>query len=64
MGFHKDILKLCHYLSRNLFPKRFIERNIKRYLDDKHSDKQKEPSTSELQYIKLPYTGEFSDLAK
>ena len=61
-GFDCDLKKLCHYLSRNLFPERFIERLIKKYLNKKWAENNN--NASEIQYIKLPYIGEFSDIAK
>ncbi len=51
-------------MSRNLFPKRFIERNIKIYLDKKFLGKREEVNTPEIHFFKLPYIGEFSATAK
>ena len=57
-GFHNDIKTLGHYLSRNLFPKRFFETNIKKFLNHKFSDNKKEEEIrSEIRYFRLPYIG-------
>ena len=63
-GFHEDVVKLCHYLSRNLFPRSFVERNVKKYLAKKISGNDKEKNTPEIHFFKLPYIGEFSESAK
>ena len=64
-GFDCDVKTLGHYLSRKLFPGRFIDRHIKQYLDSKMSvKKDSKEKPSEIRYIKLPYIGEFSGIAK
>ena len=64
-GFHNDIKTLGHYLSRNLFPKQFFERNVKKYLNHKFSgDKKDKEKTSERRYFRLPYLGKKSAIAK
>ena len=55
----RRVKTLGHYVSRNLFPGRFIDRHTKQYLDSKSKEK-----PSEIRYIKLPYIGEFSGIAK
>ena len=63
--FDCDVKTLCHYLPCNLFPGRFIDRHIKQYLDSKMSvKKDSKEKPSEIRYIKLPYIGEFSGIAK
>ena len=57
--------KLGHYLSRNLFPERFVDRHIKKYLDRNLSvNRDNKDKVSEIWYIELLYIGEFSDIAK
>ena len=49
---------------RNLYPQRFIERNLKKYLDDKIMYKPKlKENKAETRYFKLPYIGDFSEIA-
>ena len=57
------LTKIFHYLSRNLFPQKVIERNVKKYLDKKTDSKKDVEKGNEIlkkQYIKLPYIGQFS----
>ena len=63
-GFDCDVKTLGHYLSRNMYPGRFIDRHIKQYLESKMSvKKDSKEKPSEIRYIKLPYIGEFSGIA-
>ena len=68
-GFDLDVKKLSSYLLRNLYPKRLIDKYIKRFLDKKlavstQSDNTKNKDEKEIRYIKLPYIGEFSKTVK
>ena len=52
-------------MFRNLFPQRFIERHLKKYLDKKSAgNKEHKVNTSDIHYFRLPYIGEFSGMAK
>ena len=68
IGFDTDVKDLVKKLLRNLFPKRFIDRAIKRFLDLKHLSQQNnkgiENKTKETRYFKLPYIGNLSNHAK
>ena len=66
-GFKFDVKKLSDFLLRNLFPKRLIDKMVKKFLDKK--DQIDQPNTlieneKDIRYIKLPYIGEFSKIAK
>ena len=63
-NFDNDIVKFCKYMSRNMFPKRFVERHIKKYLDKKASGEKKKENVSDIHFFKLPYIGEFSGTVK
>ena len=56
--------KLTHFLLRNSFPEKVIHRNIKDYLDTKHSESHTEERNTEINYFKLPYVGEHSNNIK
>ena len=63
--FHKDIETLGHYLARNLFPKRFVERYLREYLDRKlRNDNENADVKSDTHYFKLPYIGVQSSVIK
>ena len=66
-GFHENV-KLCiNYLSRNLFPKSVIDRNIKEYLDKKLKKGEigeKRTKIDNIQYFKLPFISDFSMTTK
>ena len=63
-GFDVDVKKIFNYLSRNLFPQRVIERNLKKYLDKKITGGNKDVKDNNIlrskQYMKLPYIGQYS----
>ena len=64
-----DVKNLCKYLLRNLYPKRLIDKIIKRFLDkklvvSKQNENTKNEKENEIRYIKLPYIGEFSKISK
>ena len=68
IGFHHDIDKLSNFLLRNLFPKKIIDKMLKRFLDKKFkitdiNDTLKNKA-KEVRYIKLQYIGEISKTAK
>ena len=60
MGFDIGVKKLTHFLSRNSFPEKVIQRNIKKLLDAKFSRSDTEKRNMEIHYFKLPYVGEYS----
>ena len=63
-GFHENVATLGNYLSRNLFPKKFVERNIKNYLSKKMTSTNLEENKEQIHFFKLPYIGAFSDTIK
>ena len=67
-GFLSDVKKLSDFLLRNLFPKRLIDKMIKRFEEKKQKIDNPQNTLSEnekdVRYIKLPYIGEFSKVAK
>ena len=66
-GFQSDVKKLSNFLVRNLFPKRLIDKMIKRFSDKKEKIGNSETpleNNIDMRYIKLPYIGEFSKTAK
>ena len=64
IGFDKCVKKLTHFLLRNSFPEKVIHRNIKEYLEAKHSEYHTEGRNTKINYFKLPYVGEHSDNIK
>ena len=59
--------KLTKTLLRNLYPKRLIDKCIKRYLDNKYlkkNNQQNSIETKEIKYVTLPYIGQFSVCVK
>ena len=63
-GFQENVVTLSNYLVRNLYPKRFIERKIKMYLDKKMSNTNQNENNKDILFFKLPYIGEFSQTTK
>ena len=59
-----SVWKNSHFLLRNSFPEKVIHRNIKEYLDAKHSECHTEERNTEINYFKLPYVGEHSNNIK
>ena len=64
IGFDKYVKKLTHFLLRNSFPEKVIHRNIKEYLDAKHSESHTEERNTEINYFKLPYVSDHSNNIK
>ena len=69
VGFDLDIKKLSNYLSRNLFPRKNIDRAVKQFLNKKLdiSKQNKECENKneiEVRYFKLPYIGKISNDVK
>ena len=63
-GFDVGVKKLTHFLLRNSFPEKVIQRNIKQFLDKKSSGAEIEERNVEIHYFKLPYVGEYSNQIK
>ena len=65
-GFQSDVKKLSNFLMRNLFPKRLIDKMFKRFSEnkDKIDLSISLQNQKDIRYIKLPYIGEFSKIAK
>ena len=63
VGFDVDLKSLKHYLLRNNFPEKIIDRNIREYLDKKLGSKVEEQSI-ESKYFVLPYIGDYSTYTK
>ena len=61
--FYRESKKLTKTLLRNMYPKRLIDKYIKRYLENKDKNLL-EISTKDIRYVTLPYIGHFSDYAK
>ena len=57
--FHKNITELTKVLKRNMYPKKFMENEICKYLNNKIVNKKAEISIDEIEntYFKLPYIG-------
>ena len=67
IGFDLDVKSLCKCLFGNLYPKRFIDRVIKQFLDTKLSKtgvKTVSEECLESRYITLPYTGNYSKIVR
>ena len=68
-GFHLDTERLSSFLLRNSFPKVLIDKMTRRFLDkklklDKNYESQNKVDQKDIRYIKLPYIGEASKIAK
>ena len=63
-GFHENVVTLKNYLSRNLFPNKIVEKNLKKYLDKKMLGTKNVENTQQIHFFKLPYIGEFSNTVK
>ena len=61
--FDIECKKLTKTFLKNLYPKRLIDRCIKRYLDNKNKPVS-QIETKVIRYVTLPYIGHFSDFAK
>ena len=64
VGFDLDVKKLTYHLSRNCFPVKIIERNIKEFLDKKYTGGNEEEQNKEIRYFVLPYIGDYSAYTK
>ena len=65
--FDFEVKKLMKTLLRNMYPKRLIDKCIKRYLDSKFivNIEQGTPTqVKDVRYVTLPYIGQYSDCAK
>ena len=63
--FHDEVIKIKNYLEKNSYPKNFVDREIKRYLQKQYNRDQTEKSDAiKLNYYKLPYIGHFSTTTK
>ena len=63
--FHNECKQLINTFVRNLYPKRLIDKCIKRYLDNTNKDKQNEQvEVKDIRYVTLPYIGHYSNFAK
>ena len=65
-GFDLDVKSLCHRLMRNMYPKRFIDRVVRQFLDKKLSKTVNEmipENGQETRYVTLPYIGHYSKIA-
>ena len=67
-SFHKDISELKHILTRNRFPPKLIDFEIKRYLDTKfvqqNVQQNAEENSRKVSFYKLPYIQDTSERAK
>ena len=66
-SFHGNVGMCANYLSRNLFPKNIINRNIKEYLDKKLQKEEigkKRAENTNIEYFKLQFVGDFSTTTK
>ena len=70
LGFDYDLKQLTSFLLRNMFPRKLIDKMVKRFLDNKLKKEKAQNSNNtnedekENIYIKLPYIGELSKIAK
>ena len=67
MIFDFEVEKLINTLLRNMYPKRLIDKCIKRYLDSKFIKKNEQGTSAEakdIRYVTLPYIGQFSECTK
>ena len=52
--FHDEVIKIKNYLEKNSYPKNFVDREIKRYLQNQYNRDQTEKSDAiKLNYYKL-----------
>ena len=64
-SFHNNILELENILKRKSFPPKTINKEIRKYLNDKLSETKIKPGKkSNLNYYKLPYIAKFSKSTK
>ena len=62
--FHDEVNNIKKYLEKNSYPKNFIDREIKTYLEKQfYIEPSKVSNTIKFNYYKLPYIGHFSKTA-
>ena len=67
IGFHKDIIELKNFLSKNAYPPEITDKCIFNYLNKQTSpvkDNQSENNQTKDHYFKLPYIGQFSKITQ
>ena len=63
--FHLDVKKLEDILKRNAYPPKVIDRETRKYLNNRMTKtEKKEEKKGKLHYFKLPYIGHFSKKVK
>ena len=62
--FHSDIKKLENILKRNAYPPKVIDRELRKYLNNRLSKTKTKEEKGKVHYFKLPYIGHFSKKVK
>ena len=63
--FHNEVNTIKKFFEKNSYPKNFIDREIKTYLDKQFNiEPPKISNTVKFNYYKLPYMGHFSKTTK
>ena len=62
--FHEETSFLINYFMNNGYPKKVIEFQIKKFLNQMFSPKEKEKEKKTNAYLKLPYYGSYSETIK